>query len=59
MAGAKTSCIQPRITAMQSSDLMITEALKGQTFMSDSDVQEAVVQWFMQEPSAFFSDGIC
>jgi hypothetical protein len=59
MAGAKTSCIQPRITAMQSSDLRITEALEDQTFMSHRDVQKNAVLWFMQVPSAFFLDGIC
>ena len=43
MADAQTSCIQPGITATQSSDLWITEALEGQTFISDSDVCGTVV----------------
>ena len=55
---AQTSWIQPGLTAMQSSHLWITEALKHRTFTSDSDVYKAVVRWYMQEPNEFFTDGI-
>jgi hypothetical protein len=37
---------------------LLKKAFKDHTFMSDDDMQEAVVQWFTHYPKEFFADRI-
>jgi hypothetical protein len=57
--GAQTTCTQLDISPC---DIHIFGPLKkdfkGRIFMSDDNVQEAMVQWFRQQPKEFFADGI-